>query len=292
MDKSIVKIIALVIIAFFAFLLVVDILNPSYGFFAKVNVGNVGVVERFGKVKEQTLQPGFHITSYFEHIREVDVRTKIYKYETCAFSSDIQQVTMSTSVNYNVSPDAAYKLYTTVGMNYVDSLLVPRLTENIKIVVSKYTAESLISNREKLSAQILELIKNDMIQYGINISAVSINNIDFTDAYENAIETKQVATQEKQRAKTLQEQQTMEAQQAAERDRIKAQAEADVRKINAEAEAYAIKAKAEAEAAANKMINDSITDKLIKYTEIQTWDGKLPNYMGQGSAVPILNVNE
>ena len=104
MDKSIVKIIALVIIALFAFLLVVDIMNLSYGFFAKVNVGNVGVVERFGKVKEQTLQPGFHITSYFEHIREVDVRTKIYNYETCAFSSDIQQVTMSTSVNFSEKP--------------------------------------------------------------------------------------------------------------------------------------------------------------------------------------------
>ena len=119
---------------------------------------------------------------------------------------------------------------------------------------------------------------------------ISIENIDFTDQYEAALEAKQVATQEKQRAKTLQEQQTMEAEQAAARDRIKAQAEAEVRQINADAEAYAIKTKAAAEAEANKQINASLTTELIDYTKVNKWDGKLPTF--NGAATPIINMLE
>ena len=268
--------------------LVIDLVNPSYGWFATVPAGHVGVVERFGQVKESTLQPGFHITDFFEHVRPVDIRTQRHNYNTEAFSSDIQQVILSVAVNENVSPDSAYKLYTTVGMNYLENLLEPRLMENAKVVISKYTAEALIANREKLSAEILVKMQNDMAPYGIYVSAISVENIDFTDQYEAAIEAKQVATQEKQRAQTQQEQQTMEASQAAERERISAQAEADVAKIKADAEAYALRVKAEAEAEANDKISKSLTDMLVKYTEVLRWDGKLP--IVSGDTTPILNM--
>ena len=266
----------------------IDVINPAYGWFATVQAGHVGVVEHFGKVRESTLQPGFHLTSYFEHVRPVDIRTQRHNYQTEAFSSDIQQVGLSIAVNENVSPEAAYKLYTTVGMNYLDNLLEPRLMENTKVVISKYTAESLIANREKLSSEVLIKMQADMAQYGIYVSAISIENIDFTDAYEAAIEAKQVATQEKQRAKTVQEQQTMETEQKAARAKIEAQAAADVAKINADAEAYAVKIQAEAQAEANKKISESLTTELIDYNKILTWDGKLPQFMG--NSTPIINL--
>ena len=286
--KNIAMIVVVAVLIVVMLLFVVDLASPQYGFFARVGVGHVGVVEHFGKVYETTLQPGFHLTGYFEHVRPVDVRTQRHNYATECFSADIQQVGLQIAVNENISPDAAYKLYTTVGMNYLENLLEPRLLEDTKIVVSKYTAESLISNREVLSTEILGRLKADMIPYGINVSTISIENIDFTDSYEAAIEAKQVATQEKQRAKTLQEQQTMEAQQSAERDRIKAQAEAEVRKINADAEAYALLTKAEAEATANKKISESLTDNLIDYTRTNKWDGKLPIFSGS-TTTPIIN---
>lgn len=269
--------------------MVIDIFNPSYGWFATVQAGHVGVVERFGKVRESTLQPGFHLTSYFEHVRPVDIRTQRHNYQTEAFSSDIQQVGLTIAVNENVSPEAAYKLYTTVGMNYLENLLEPRLMENTKVVISKYTAESLIANREKLSSEVLVKMQADMAQYGIYVSAISIENIDFTDAYEAAIEAKQVATQEKQRAKTVQEQQTMETEQKAERAKIEAQAAADVAKINADAEAYAVKIQAEAQAEANKKISESLTNELINYNQVNRWDGKLPTVTSD--TIPILNFN-
>ena len=269
--------------------MLIDILNPAYGWCATVPAGHVGVVEHFGQVKESTLQPGFHMTKYFEHVHPVDIRTQRHNYQTEAFSSDIQQVGLTIAVNENISPDAAYKIYTTVGMNYLENLLDPRLMENAKVVISKYTAESLIANREKLSAEVLVKMQADMAEYGINVTAISIENIDFTDQYEAAIEAKQVATQEKQKAQTEQERMTMEAEQSAKRKKIEADAAAEVQKINADAEAYAITAKAEAEAEANKKINQSLTTDLVEYKKILSWDGKLPTITGGGT--PILNMS-
>ena len=283
------KLIVIVLVAIVALGTIVDIFNPGYGWFATVQAGHVGVVERFGKVRESTLQPGFHLTSYFEHVRPVDIRTQRHNYVTEAFSSDIQQVGLTIAVNENISPEAAYKLYTTVGMNYLENLLEPRLMENAKVVISKYTAESLIANREKLSSEVLVKMQDDMAQYGIIVTAISIENIDFTDQYEAAIEAKQVATQEKQKAQTEQERMTMEETQQAERKRIAAQAAADVQKINADAEAYAVQVKAEAEAEANKKLNASLTSELIEYNKILHWDGQLPKFTG--GTVPIVNFN-
>ena len=268
---------------------IIDIFNPGYGWCATVKAGYVGVVEHFGKVRESTLQPGFHLTSYFEHVHPVDIRTKRRNYTTEAFSSDIQQVGLSIAVNENIFPEAAYKIYTTVGMNYLENLLEPRLMENSKVIISKYTAESLIANREKLSAEILVKMQADMAQYGINVSAISIENIDFTDQYEAAIEAKQVATQEKQKAQTEQERMTMEAEQAAKRKKIEADATAEVQKIQADAEAYAIRMKAEAEAEANKKLNASLTEELINYNQILRWNGVLPQFVGGEGTIPILN---
>jgi len=282
------KLIIIALVAIVALGTIVDIFNPGYGWFATVQAGHVGVVERFGQVRESTLQPGFHLTSYFEHVRPVDIRTQRHNYVTEAFSSDIQQVGLTIAVNENISPEAAYKLYTTVGMNYLENLLEPRLMENAKVVISKYTAESLIANREKLSSEVLVKMQEDMAQYGIIVTAISIENIDFTDQYEAAIEAKQVATQEKQKAQTEQERMTMEETQQAERKRIAAQAAADVQKINADAEAYAVQVKAEAESEANKKLNASLTSELIEYNKILKWNGALPQFTG-GETIPVLN---
>lgn len=282
------KLIVIVLIAIAVLGTIIDVCNPGYGWFATVQAGHVGVVERFGQVRESTLQPGFHLTSYFEHVRPVDIRTQRHNYVTEAFSSDIQQVGLTIAVNENVSPEAAYKLYTTVGMNYLENLLEPRLMENAKVVISKYTAESLIANREKLSSEVLVKMQEDMAQYGIIVTAISIENIDFTDQYEAAIEAKQVATQEKQKAQTEQERMTMEETQQAERKRIAAQAAADVQKINADAEAYAVQVKAEAESEANKKLNASLTSELIEYNKILKWNGALPQFTG-GETIPVLN---
>ena len=269
-------------------LLVVDIISPTYGFFARENSGYVGIVTHFGKIEDKVLPAGFHVTGYFEKVHPVNIRTQIGRAELVAFSSDIQQVTTSIAINYNITPDIANTLYRTVGNNYMDTLMMPRLNEDVKAVVSNYTAESLIANRERLSGEILTLLQNDLSEYGITVSTVSVENIDFTDAFEAAVEAKQVATQEAQKAKTLQEQQTMEAKQDAERKKIAAAAAAEVVKQQADAAAYETKVKAEAQAEANKKVAETITEPLINYVQAQNWNGQLPNIYAGDGALPII----
>lgn len=142
-----------------------------------------------------------------------------------------------------------------------------------------------------MSGEIKDLMTHDLESYGITVSTVSVENIDFTDAFEAAVEAKQVATQEAQRAKTLQEQQTMEAKQDAERKKIAAQAAADVVRQQADAEAYEIKTKSEAQAEANRKVAETLTDELIKYEQAKNWDGKLPNVFSGDGVLPIITEN-
>ena len=139
---------------------------------------------------------------------------------------------------------------------------------------------------------IRDKLSEEMSRYGINVFSVSIENIDFTDSFTDAVEAKQVAAQKKLQAEIEQQQATMEAQQAASRQRITAEAEASVKKIEADASAYATKVRAEAEAEANKKLADSITDGLINWTQANKWNGALPTYMNGsgGMTLPILNL--
>lgn len=254
-----------------------------------VPTGYTGIVTTFGKVHAETLDAGINFHAPWDNVIKMDNREQRITFQLQAFSKDIQQVDVQGSINYNIDKTTAMNLYRDVGVEYATILIGPRIQEDVKIIIAKYTAENLIENRQAMSDAIYELLKNELAPKGINIISLAVENIDFTDAFESAVEAKQVATQEKQRAKTLQEQQTMEAEQKAERERIAAQAAADVARIEADAEAYALQVHATAEADANAKINASLTDQLINYNQILRWDGKLPTFMGGSDTIPVLN---
>lgn len=252
-----------------------------------VPTGYTGILTTFGRVEDNTLDAGVAFHLPWQNVVKMDNREQRDAFQLEAFSKDIQQVGIQGSVNYNIDKSTAMRLYRDVGTEYVPILVNPRIQEDVKIVIAKYTAENLVANRQTMSDEIFNLLKSELIEKGVNIISLAIENIDFTDQYESAIEAKQVATQEKQRAQTQQEQQTMEATQKAERDRIAAQAAADVAKIEADAKAYAIQVEAEAKAEANKKMNQSLTPELIEYTKINAWNGQLPQFTG--GSTPIIN---
>ena len=258
---------------------------------ATVQTGYTGIVTTFGKVENMTLEAGLHLKSPFQQIISMDNREQKTTFTTEAFSSDIQQVNITGSINYAINKSTAMNLFKEVGTDYFNKLVYPRMLEITKGVFSKYTAENLVANRQKLSESIRDGLYDELKDYGINVISLAIENIDFTDAFTDAVEAKQVAAQRKLQAEIEQSQQTMETQQQAERQRINAEAAANVAKINADADAYAVKVRSEAEAEANKMIAESLTDGLIRFNEIKAWDGKLPTFMsGEGNAtIPVLN---
>ena len=259
---------------------------------ATVETGYTGIVTTFGRVEDVTLEAGLHFKSPFQRIIAMDNREQKTSFTTEAFSSDIQQVNIIGSINYAINKSTAMNLFKEVGTDYFNKLVNPRMLEITKGVFSKYSAENLVANRQKLSEQIRDGLYEELKDYGINVISLSIENLDFTDAFTDAVEAKQVAAQRKLQAEIEQAQMTMETQQQAERQRINAEAEANVLKINADADAYATKVRSEAEAEANKKIAESLTDNLIKFNEIKSWDGKLPVYMaGDGATtVPVLQM--
>ena len=259
---------------------------------ATVETGYTGIVTTFGKVEDVTLEAGFHFKSPFQRIITMDNREQKTSFTTEAFSSDIQQVNIIGSINYAINKSTAMNLFKEVGTDYFNKLVYPRMLEITKGVFSKYSAENLVANREKLSQDIRDGLYAELQDYGINVISLSIENLDFTDAFTDAVEAKQVAAQRKLQAEIEQAQMTMETQQQAERQRINAEAAANVARINADADAYAVKIRSEAAAEANKMIAESLTENLIRFNEIKSWDGKLPVYMaGEGATtVPVLQL--
>ena len=285
MGKFIAGLLAIILVFVF-----VDVIEPNgYGFFSKVSNGKVAVVTRFGKTQDETLEPGFHVKPFFNVLHPTSVQTQTMTVNLSAFSSDIQQVNTTVTITYNIDKTNAVTLYRDVGDDYETILMMPRVQEDTKIVFSHYTAESLVQQRDVLSTEILDSLQEYLAPYGIVVTAVAIEDIDFTDAFTNAVEAKQVATQDKLTAETEQERLTMEAEAEAEREKIRAEANADKAKIAADAEAYSIMTKAEAEAEANAKVAASLSEALIDYVRAQAWDGKLPTITGDTPTIVDMN---
>ena len=262
-------------------LIVVIIL--AFSMIKTVPTGYTGILTTFGKVEPNTVSAGVHVIAPWQKIVKLDNRTQKVSVETDTFSKDIQQVKVSLAVNFCIDQATAQELYKTVGVNYYESVVLPRILENVKAVVAEYSAENLVAKRGELSDEILTRLTDDAAAYGINIISISVEDIDFTDEFTDAVERKQVATQNKLAAETEQAQKTMEEQAAADRAVIsaKAKAEQDVIAANAELEVTKIQAEAalyagEKEAEMNKRIAESLTPNLVKYYYIKQWEGVLP----------------
>lgn len=260
-----------------------------------VPTGYTGILTTFGHVENRTIGAGAHLILPWQNVVKMDNRTQKVQIQTEAFSSDIQQVDLVLSVNYCIDQSTAQELYRSVGINYYENVMYPRILENTKAVFSRFTAENLIARRNSLSDSIAADTAGDLERYGITIVSIAIEDIDFTDAFTTAVEAKQVAAQNKLTAETEQAQKTMEAEANAKRQVIAANAEAEKSVIAANAELEVVKVQAEAalyagekEAEMNKRISESLTEGLIRYYWIKQWDGKLPStVLGDGASYMI-----
>ena len=256
------------------------------GCIASVPTGHTGVVTTFGSVEDYTYEAGIHFKSPVQRVICMDNRTQKSDLELTAFSSDIQEVSVRFSMNYQISKENAQNIYKTIGTAYYETVVAPRIQETVKTVFAKYTAENLISSRSVLSEQITQILSDRLAEYNIVVVSTSVENIDFSDAFTDAVEAKQVAEQNKLRAQTEQQQATLEAEAAAKRTIIAAEAEAEVTKIEAEVAQYA----GEKEAEKNKKLAESLTPELIEYYYTQRWNGELPEFVSGADSVtlPIL----
>lgn len=270
--------------------MIIAVIMIGFSLFSTIPTGYTGILTTFGKVNDTTIEAGLNVKAPWQSIVLMDNREQTKTFKFLAFSSDMQEVSVSGHISFAIDKTAAMNLYRSVGKNYYDVLVPHRLEESGRVLISSRSAEELIANREALAPELLSDIRSAVLTYGLNIISISLD-IDFADSFTDAIEAKQVATQVLQRTQTEQQQETMIAEQQAARKQIEAEAAANVARTQADAEAYAIRIKAEAEASANTMLAQSVTDDLIAYMESMRWDGILPEtYIGGDTGVlPIIN---
>ena len=263
---------------------------------AKVPTGHTGVITTFGRVEDYTFDSGVHFKAPWQKVIKMDNRIQKNSVALSCFSSDIQEVNITYTVNYQISKADAMTIYSNIGKNYFDTVVAPNISEAVKVSTAKYTAESLVNDRSSLATDIENILTELLSRYNIEVVGTSIEDLDFTDAFTNAVEAKQVAAQNKLKAETEQAQKTMEQQASAERAIIAAEAEAKQAIIAANADLEVVQIQAEAslyagqrEAEMNQRIAEALTPTLIKYYWIKQWDGQLPSTMLDDNANVMLN---
>ena len=265
---------------------------------SSVPTGHTGIVTTFGKVENYTLDAGIHFMAPWKSVVKMDNRVQKATVNLMAFSKDIQEVQVKYTLNYQINKNNAQELYRSVGKDYYNTVVTPIIAESVKAAVSKYNAEGLVGDRNELTSKIEVILAESLKQYDVEVVSTAVEDLDFTDAFTNAVEAKQVAAQDKLRAITEQERLTVEKQAEADRQVIDANAAAEVAKIQAEADLEVTKIQADAaeyaglkEAAKNKAISEYLSDELIQYYYIQQWNGILPEtYVGSENANTIVGM--
>ena len=196
--------------------------------FTSVPTGHTGVVTTFGRVENFTLDAGIHGKFPWQEVVLLDNRVQKARVELSCFSSDIQEVKVIYTVNYQISKENAMTIYSNIGVNYYDTVITPNVSEAVKVMTARYTAENLVASRDDLSEKTETLLSEQLSRYNILVVGTSIEDMDFTDAFTNAVEAKQVAAQNKLQAEIEQQQKIMEQKSSAERAVIDANAAAEV----------------------------------------------------------------
>ena len=233
--------------------------------FHSVNTGEIAVVKQFGKIID-VRESGLTFDWWFmRKYQKYDLKMQSYDVETMAYSSDAQTMDLFITIQYTIMADKVKDIAEQYGnASTLESKIEKIAVAEAKTVMSQNKAMDIIAKRGDLSAEVEKAIKSAVDeQFYINISSVALTNIDFSDAFEQAVEEKMIAEQNK----------------------LKADYTNDTKIVTAEAEAKAKIVEAEAQAKANKTIQDSLTDKVLEARFYEKWDGKLPNVMGENSVI-------
>ncbi|MGN0616379.1 prohibitin family protein [Ruminococcus flavefaciens] len=248
--------------------------------FTIVPAGNTGVVLTLGEVSANPLSEGFHVKAPFvQTVENMSNKIQVYETPASAVSKDLQTVSSSIAVNYRLVSDKSPDMYKNVGVDYQTILITPVVQECMKSATAKYNAEQLITDRESVSNEVKTALDSKLNSYGIYIEKFNIVNFDFSAEFNTAIEAKQVAEQNLLKTKTEQEQ-----------AKVIANTEAEKKVIAAKAEAEAILKQAQAQADANKLLEESLSNKVIAYEQIQKWDGVMPKVTGKDGGL-LIDVN-
>ena len=236
--------------------------------FKIIPTGYTGVRTTFGQISSETVPNGFNWKIPFvQSIQKVNNKQQDIVFEDKVWSETSARTAIyykNITVTYQINPERSAWIYANVS-NYEDSLVSNALVSSSIKSASKELSDVEATDRSKiepLSAKRIQEALDD--KYGpdvVTINKVVIKSADFEDSYNEAVAKKQKAQLEAE-------------QQEIENKKNVAKAEAD---------AKAKLTKAEAEAKANKMLEQSLTDQVLKDAQIKKWDGKMPSVVSGDS---------
>jgi prohibitin 2 len=217
-----------------------------------VGTGQVGVVTQFGKVTGRELDEGlsFVLPWGLNSVAIYDVKVQKETVRSTAASKDLQDVSSQIVLNYRLDRGTVSTVHQTIGMTYVDKIINPAINEVFKAASAQYTASELITERNRVKNGAQVTLSERLKPYGITVEELSITDFQFSDNFSRAIEEKQVAQQNAERAK-----------------------------FNLEA--------AITDAEAQRVQAQTLSSQYLQLKAIEKWDGVMPEYLGGGAVFNI-----
>lgn len=274
-----------------------------------VDAGETAILTRYGEIVD-TKTSGLNWKSPVENVTffstreakidfgEFDKKTGDVISGLSAYTSDRQTATIALTLTYQITnPEEVYTKYKTTE-NMVNTLIAPRVRQQLEIVFSKYTAITAVERRGEFATALRKEIADVFKGYPLVVNDVQAV-FNFSEEYERMIEdsvNKDVAVRNQERQTRIAQEQAREAQIRAEAEakiRItQAEAEAKQRTLQADAEAHAIKVKGQAEADSAKALAEALAknQELVALKTAEKWNGVLPTYIPQGTVMPFVQL--
>lgn len=259
-----------VVISMLVALAVIVGLPILWGSWYTVSSGEVAIIKTWGAVTS-IAGDGLHFKMPIaQSVEKIDIRTRKAHSPSEAGTKDMQRITTEVSVNYHFDQSKIKEIYTNTGIdNIEDKIVDPRIQEEVKAVIARFSADQLLAQREGVKGEIEMSLKKSLASYNIILEAVQITNFKFSEQYNESIEQKQVSEQNAQKAQN---------------DLARIKIEAEQKIVQSTAEANAIKIQLDA-------IKSNGGKEYIQKLSIEKWNGELPTYMGGSAPMPFLNIN-
>lgn len=194
-----------------------------------VDAGHRAIMfSRVGGIQKDIMTEGLHFRiPWFNYPIIYDIRSRPRKISSPTGSKDLQMVNISLRVLSRPDAGKLPTMYRQLGLDYDEKVLPSICNEVLKSVVAKFNASQLITQRQQVSMLVRKELTERARDFNIILDDVSITELSFGKEYTAAVEAKQVAQQEAQRAAFVVERAKQEKQQKI----VQAEGEAEAAKM-------------------------------------------------------------
>jgi len=277
-------------IAIAAVVLAAIIILPS---FRVVRTEEAAVVRRWGVV-DRTLPPGINFVFWIPNtVDYFDLQVREQNFRFSAYSVDAQNVSGYVTVLYRMNQQDAMLVAEQFGsIQQLERMMDGVLLQEIQNVFALKSAMDIVEQRAIISHEIHDRLRTVTSQFHITVTMVSVESIDFSRAFELAVEQRMIAEQDMMQAEFERERALIIANQQLDVQTL--EAEAVVVRARADAESIVLQAAAEAEAlqvmrAMWQGLPEEIRDVMLRQMFFDSWDGSLPTVLNNENMSLIMD---